>query len=759
MNNFWEWFDTEARPKLSMRAVTFAKMFEYLDNLNRPVTIVETGCARSNEFYKAGDNWAGDGCSTIVFDRYVSENGGTLNSVDIDPIVTESCRGLVNGHTTITTQDSIEFLKNFKQTPDLLYLDSFDLNTYKPLASEIHHVKELEAALPIITPETLVVVDDSPTNISESGNVHIGGKGALVARYALEVGADLKFAMYQIGWTGMHKRNETDDGIINSDESLKKAVSEARKHFENDRSIDASNLYSKILFATEEPQSAVARIAHGEACVFFARASLANSKLGSALDWYEKALSVDQRAVDYRLELATKVHRKLGNMRSAKREAFFATKIEPENPNAWRILGGVEHELNNASNTIACYEKELALVPDDPDALLDMISILLDIPDYEKSTELANKVLKTDKVGEGYHALGFIAHRTSRHEEAIELLTKALEIGVVQPATVHWTRSLAAHSIGRYKEGWMDHDWRAFEKTQPALSVPMLRFASPVWNGEPPPASIHVHAEAGAGDNLCCSRYLKLLVDRGYDVRYETYSDMVVLMERSFPEVKITPQAPNYPGTIGIKQFDYHVPIGWSPRVFETDIDTVPWFGAYLKPNSELAAKYNELLPKNSKNIGLCWSSGIREGLWITEYGKRKSMHFDSLEPLRELPLNFINLQVGPERKQMKDWVRDVLPEKPDWDETAALVENLDLIICVDTAIAHLAGAMGKPVWVMCMKDAMSWHFLCERPGASWNTASPWYPSVRVFRQHRFNEPHFWDDLIKDIYQELNKGV
>src|SRR5258706_5389562 len=198
MSDFWTWFDTEARPKLEQRADTFAEMLKYLDTLNRPVTIVETGCTRSNEDFNVGDNWGGDGCSTIRFDRYVSERGGTLNSVDIDPEVTTFCRGLVNGHTTITTQDSIEFLKNFKQVPDLLYLDSFDLDPYQTLTSELHHIRELEAILPFIAPETLVVVDDSPVTINELGILHISGKGGLVGRYALEVGADMKFFNYQV---------------------------------------------------------------------------------------------------------------------------------------------------------------------------------------------------------------------------------------------------------------------------------------------------------------------------------------------------------------------------------------------------------------------------------------------------------------------------------------------------------------------------------------------------------------------------------
>lgn len=755
MSGFWGWFETEARPKLGARADTFTMVFEHLDKLNRPVTIVETGCARVAGELNVGENWAGDGCSTILFDKYVSDRGGIFNSVDIDQKATDLCRGLVNGHTTITTQDSIEFLKNFKQTPDLLYLDSLDFDLQNQFASQLHHFKELEAILPLIAPETLVVVDDSPLVISESGNVEIIGKGALIAKYALEVDANLKFSNYQVGWVGMHKR-EAINITIKSDSTLEETVLKARECFEADKSINASDLYHKILVATTAPQSGVARVAHGEACMFFARASVANKRLGSALDWYNQALAVDPRAVDCRLELATKVYRPLGNLKAARREALFATRIEPENPNTWHILGGIEHDLHDVNNTIACYEKELELTPDDPIAILDMISILLDTPDYERSKELANKILETDKRSEGYHALGFIANREGRHEEAIELLTKALNLGVTQPATVHWTRSLAYHSIGKYKEGWKDHDWRALEKTQVALSMPMLRFDVPVWKGEPPPAAIHVHAEAGAGDNLCCARYLKLLTDRGYDVRYETYTSMVDLMRRSFPDVEVMPQAPDYPGSIGIKKFDYHAPIGWLPRAFETDIDTVPWVGNYLKPDPELVAKYRNLL-KAGKKVGICWSSGIREGLWITEYGKRKSMHFDTLRPLLKLPFNFINLQVGPERGQISGNVYDLLPEKPSWDDTAALIASLDLVITVDTAIAHMAGAMGKPVWVMCMKDAQSWHFLCERPNASWNTTSPWYPSARVFRQHEFNKPHFWDEVVEDVSQALRQ--
>jgi ADP-heptose:LPS heptosyltransferase len=96
--------------------------------------------------------------------------------------------------------------------------------------------------------------------------------------------------------------------------------------------------------------------------------------------------------------------------------------------------------------------------------------------------------------------------------------------------------------------------------------------------------------------------------------------------------------------------------------------------------------------------------------------------------------------------------VLDVLPESPSWDETAALIENLDLVITVDTGVAHLAGAMGKPTWVVMQQDGASWHFMCEREGAAWNEASPWYPSIRIFRQPK---PYDWNGAIAKVVKAL----
>jgi FkbM family methyltransferase len=223
---FWSYFDVQARPRLALRADTFAKIFEYLDRFDRPVGIVETGCVRK------ADNWAGDGQSTILFDKYAEFHPGTVvYTVDIDEQATTVCRTLVSARVKIHTSDSIAFLKALADTPpndlasvDLLYLDSIDLNLDDVFPSAFHHMKELTAVAAMIRPETLVVVDDSPSYFSaviDKAAVKlvtqpkIGGMGKLIAEFAQRVGAESCFVGYQCGWTGLTGRRQAAVGGSN----------------------------------------------------------------------------------------------------------------------------------------------------------------------------------------------------------------------------------------------------------------------------------------------------------------------------------------------------------------------------------------------------------------------------------------------------------------------------------------------------------------------------------------------------------------
>jgi len=735
-------------------------MFEHLDRFDRPVRIIETGCAeRLND-----DGWGGNGCSTLLFDRYVRTHpGSSFESVDTDAASVELCRGAVCGSSYIHCGDSVQFLKGTADVSsmmvDLLYLDASNLDWNAPLLAQKHHLDELLAAMPMLRQDTLVAVDDSPITMENCPHIEVIGKGGLIARYAAEVGAERVFQHYQVGWVGMMSVVTTSAETVN----IKEMLRQASEYYHAGRVLDANNIFRSIYAITRNPDTTAKRVARGEACIFFAKIAGSQKKLGTALDWYQEALRCIPNAVEYILEMVGQTYRPMRHWDKAIDDVIVATRIEPDNVHAWRMLGGLYLWSERLEEAKSAFRRAMEVAPDDPQPKLDMISALFDDEptkeNYALAQKLAHEVRHTKFHGDATLTLAFTAYREGRHEDAIALYDEALEAGVSEPATAHWNKSLALHCLGRYREGWEEHTWRAVERTQLPLYVPMNRFKLPMWKQEPPPAIIHVHAEAGFGDNLCCARYLQLLADKGYDVRYETYENMLPLMQRSFPAVKCVPMALDYPGTIGVEPFDYHIPMGELPHVFGTEVDTVPWFGPYLHADTDLVAKYHEVLPPDRRKVGFCWSSGIREGLWIAKYGRRKSMKFSDLFSLtRTHDYLAISLQVGPERAECKDFVPsylwDVLPEKPSWDDTAALIANLDLVVTVDTAVAHLAGAMGKPVWLMNSAEPGAWHWMAERPGSPWNERSPWYPSVRIYRQKTVGT---WGDVVEAVADDLRK--
>jgi len=213
--DFWKYFNEEIYPQLGFRQSTFKKIFEYLDSLQRPVFIVETGCVRNVGTYQ------GEGQSTLMFDKFASAVPGSMvYTVDIDPNATALCSTLVSPTVKVHTGDSVGFLRDVainppKQFPsvDLLYLDSYDVDFSNPHPSALHHIKELLAASPIVNDGTMVALDDSPSDavllINDTGTVSffskpvISGKGKYIAEYAESINARLQFSGYQCGWLGL----------------------------------------------------------------------------------------------------------------------------------------------------------------------------------------------------------------------------------------------------------------------------------------------------------------------------------------------------------------------------------------------------------------------------------------------------------------------------------------------------------------------------------------------------------------------------
>ena len=195
LKDFWHYFASVA-PKLGRREPTLQMLFEYLDKLADPLLIVETGSLREP------GNWAGDGQSTLLFDRYAQGRPGSrVITVDNDPVAASHCRHLCSPRVEVHCEDSIRFLHRMAQqarpqASRCFYLDAFDVDWANPQPSAAHHLKELVAIAPLLDADSLVVVDDSPREIQ--------GKGYLIQEYAEAIGAQILFHDYQLGITGWH---------------------------------------------------------------------------------------------------------------------------------------------------------------------------------------------------------------------------------------------------------------------------------------------------------------------------------------------------------------------------------------------------------------------------------------------------------------------------------------------------------------------------------------------------------------------------
>ncbi len=346
---------------------------------------------------------------------------------------------------------------------------------------------------------------------------------------------------------------------------------------------------------------------------------------------------------------------------------------------------------------------------------------------------------------------GVILNEFGKHDEAIKTLRKASSIAPNDPSIMcHLVHSLC--STGQFREGFKLLYYITWESPIDVYGLPIERFSGKeVFNWQPPPAVINLHDHAGFGDNFAMLRYVPMLIEKGYKIKYQTKKPVIKLSQDSFPEVEFYSPRSNELGPESrteVIDFDYNYPILCLPHLFGTDIDTVPCNGPYLKADPKLVEQYKD----HKGKIGLCWSTGDHRST-----RRMKSVPFPLLEPLISAigAYRCVSVQSGPPRLEAFQTITDCLPRDERlliWADTAALIENLDLVISIDTSVAHLAGAMGKPTYLMMHKTMTSWQFLSESPGASWNTHSPWYPTMKVFRQKTRGE---WEPVINSIREEL----
>lgn len=358
--------------------------------------------------------------------------------------------------------------------------------------------------------------------------------------------------------------------------------------------------------------------------------------------------------------------------------------------------------------------------------------------------------IQTDNA-EAYSGRGIAFNQMNRVGEAISDYDRAIELkpDFVAPRC---NRAFAALMRGDFQQGWQDHEWR-WRNWNPGGSTTAGRFRQPPWlgNASLSGATILLHAEQGLGDTIQFCRYARLVADLGANVILEVQRPLMRILSGLDGVAQIVGQGDPIP------DFDFHCPLMSLPLAFQTTLSNVPSRVPYLRSDADLRRFWLGRLGERTKpRIGLVWSGGFRPDQPELRYvNGRRNIPLKKLGPLKNLDCEFYGLQKGqPAEAELAallsdGWdgppIIDVAPHLRDFAETAALIDHLDLVISVDTSTAHLAGALGRPVWILNRFDTC-WRWLLDVP------ESPWYPTVRLYRQP---EPGNWDAVVEAVRVDL----
>ena len=335
---------------------------------------------------------------------------------------------------------------------------------------------------------------------------------------------------------------------------------------------------------------------------------------------------------------------------------------------------------------------------------------------------------------------GVTLHELKRFEEALASYDRALK---VRPDYVDAlsNRGLTRLLVGQYRDGWADHEWRwettFFPSKRPKINVP-------IWQGEDLSGRhLLVFSEQGFGDMIQFARYLPLLVERKCKVTFFAPVQLKRLLKLSFQSIEIVSELE------GIHGIDFQVALMSLPHRFNTEALSIPNKVPYLKIEPHLETRWKDRIGTQSFKIGIAWS-----GRPTHKNDHNRSINLSLFLPLLDAQATFVSLQtdIRPNDAAFLKEQENILnfgEELKDFSDTAAIISNLDLVISVDTSVAHLAGALGKPVWVL-LPFIPDWRWLLDRED------SPWYPTARLFRH---NGTRGWDTVIARVHTALHDFV
>ena len=340
---------------------------------------------------------------------------------------------------------------------------------------------------------------------------------------------------------------------------------------------------------------------------------------------------------------------------------------------------------------------------------------------------------------EARYNLGLVLNDQGKFDEGIACLEEALR-RKADYIDAHWDLALAWLMKGNLRQGFDEYEWRwRLPGNKPQ------QFDKPAWSGAALDGRvILLHAEQGAGDSIQFARYALLVAAKGGQVILQCQTPLVSLFEQLKGVEQVIARDDPLPA------FDVHAPLLSLPRIFKTDLDSIPAPDAYLNADAARTKKFAEILDSTRLNVGIAWA-----GKPSHRNDRNRSAGIEPFIDLLGTPdAAFHSLQVGPRSADLVSngcagLIRDHSSNISDFADTAALIAALDLVISVDTSVCHLAGALGKPCWVA-IPYTPDWRWLMERED------SPWYPSLRLFRQASFGD---WPGVFSRLTPALENMI
>ena len=453
-----------------------------------------------------------------------------------------------------------------------------------------------------------------------------------------------------------------------------------------------------------------------------------------------------------------------------------ALKTDLSRADGFASLGLVFHALRDFQRALVSYDEGLRIAPDDAEllnrrgvALLELRRprealetfdrALLSAPDHcDAQGNRANALLRLNRVAEALSGYDRVLPRAPNNAPLLANRAAALRrLDRPQEALICAQRALAskpdfAHarfveSVARLTLGDFPAGWRAYESRWQVgwLASQRRDYGAPLWLGEESLCgkTILLHAEQGLGDTIQFVRYVPMLAARGAKIILEVQRPLVRICSRSLGDAVVVARGEQLP------RYDFHCPLLSLPLACATTLETIPAQIPHIVPADADIASWRPRLPQRRPRIGLVWS-----GERSHDNDLNRSISLATLKPLLALPeLAFVSLQHEVRDEDLpllqslasRGEICAIGDQFEDFADTAAAVAQLDAVIAVDTAVAHLVGAMGKPLFLL-LPFAADFRWLRERAD------SPWYPSARLFRQPQFGD---WASVVRIVQQEL----